>query len=218
MFGEKCFKCNERVKKKHNFCPYCGTNLNQSEESEDYGFLGKMDDSDFKLPFGFNMLMKPLVKELTKQMMELDKELKKQPKESNQSNNMNSGKRFTIHIGVPGSQPMKINTGNNNSQVVAKPMHLDLPKISGANLNKAKDFPRKEPTTNVRRLSDRVIYEVEIPGVDSADKVNLSVLEEGLEIKAIGEKVVYIKFIDILLPLKRYELRKDLLIVELGLK
>ena len=207
MFGEKCFKCNERVKKKHNFCPYCGTNLNESEASEDYGFLGKMDDLDFKLPFGFNMLVKPLMKELTKQMMELDKELKKQP---NESNNTNPSKRFTIHIGIPGSQPIKINTGN-NSQIVAKPMQLNLPKISGTNLNKAKDFPRKEPTTNVRRLSDKVIYEIEIPGVDSVEKVNLSVLEEGLEIKAIGDKVVYTKQRNAFLELPADEKFKSLL-------
>ena len=64
----------------------------------------------------------------------------------------------------------------------------------------------------------RIIYEIEMPGVASIDKVNLSVLEEGIEVKAIGDRTVYQKFIDVVLPLKKYELEKDLLTLELGLK
>lgn len=221
MFGEKCPRCDKRVSKKHDFCAFCGINLNAESnlDSEDFGFLGKDDDFGFKLPFGFNALMKPLMKELSRSMLELDKELKKEKQGDGEDKKGKSIGNFSIHIGVPGGKPMKLNLGSGNPgmQTMEKKT-FSLPKISNENFDKAKDYSREEPVTNVRRLSDRIIYELEIPGVNSIDKVNVSVLEDGIEIKAIGEKTVYQKFIDVVLPLGKIQMKKDLLVLELGLK
>ena len=221
MFGEKCPRCEKRVYKKYDFCPYCGINLTAQTnlDSGDLGFLGK-GDFDMKLPFGFNAFMKPLMRELSKQMLELDKELKKEQEKTDKDKGKSIG-RFSIHIGMPGSKPIKLNmsSGNVGSQMATKEGRVfALPKISDEDFDKAKGFSKKEPSANVRRLSDRIIYEIEMPGVASIDKVNLSVLEEGIEVKAIGDRTVYQKFIDVVLPLKKYELEKDLLTLELGLK
>jgi hypothetical protein len=224
MFGEKCPKCDGRVKKKHDFCAHCGINLNAEDnlDSDDFGFLGKNDNFDMKLPFGFNALMKPLMKELSKQMLELDKELKKE--QSNTSKEQPKGKsigHFSIHIGMPGSKPIKLDLGPGQpagKQVLQTKSNFNLPKISNEDFDKAKKYSRETPITNVRRLSDRIIYEFEIPGVSSIDKVNVSVLEEGIEIKAIGDKKVYEKLIDVELPLAKIQMKKDFLVLELGLK
>jgi hypothetical protein len=219
MFGEKCPRCDKRVSKKHDFCSYCGINLNAETnlDSGDYGFLGKDNDFDLKLPFGFNALMKPLMKELSKQMLELDKELKKDQGKGNEVNKKPAS-HFSIHIGVPGQKPIKLNTNMANPQVVARKKEVSLPKISDDRFEKAKNFTREEPKANMRRLSDSIIYEIELPDVSSMNDVNISVLEDGIEVKAIAKDVVFHKFLDVSLPLARYEFKKDFLVLELGLK
>jgi len=219
MFGEKCPRCDKRVSKKHDFCAYCGVNLNAEDSSSgNEGFLGNNDNLNFKLPFGFNALMKPLMKELSKQMLELDKELKKEQQDDNKGKKGKSVGHFNIHIGIPGQSPIKINTNNFSPKIASEKNEFNLPKISGADFDKAKNFPREEPNTNMRRLSDRLIYEIELPEVISLDKVNISILEEGIEVKAIAKNVVYNKLLDVTLPLNKCEFKKDLLVLELGLK
>tara|TARA_Y100000034_G_scaffold112851_1_gene147231 strand:+ start:707 stop:1309 length:603 start_codon:yes stop_codon:yes gene_type:complete len=199
-------------------------NAESNLDNGEFGLLGKNGNFDLKLPFGINALMKPLMKELSKSMMDLDKELKRE--QQGQSNNLNGEKKvsprgnFSIHIGMPGQKPIKLvpNGMNVNPQVVREKKVFSLPKISGEEFEKSKEFPREEPKTNVRRLADKVIYEIEVPGVGAIEKVDISSLEEGIEIKAIGKDVVYQKFIDVVLPLRRYELRKGLVVLELGLK
>ena len=222
MFGEKCPRCDKRVSKKHDFCAFCGINLNAETnlDSGEFGLLGKDGKFDLKLPFGFNALMKPLMKELSKSMVELDKELKREQGEVNKEKRIVPKGNFSIHIGVPGQKPIRLNASNPgvNAQMIAPKKVTSLPKISSAEFEKSKDFSREEPKTNVRRLSDRVIYEIEVPGVSGIEKVNISSLEEGIEVKAIGKDVVYDKFIDVVLPLKRYEFSKGMIVLELGLK
>lgn len=224
MFGEKCPKCSKRVKSKYDFCPYCGINLNPEADLDngEYGFLGKDDLNDLgiKLPFGFNALMKPLMKELSKQMTDLDKEIKGEQKHfKEEPKRTKAVKSFSIHIGIPGQNPIVLNSGNSGAQIITKnKKEFNLPKVSDNNLESLKNLPRKEPKTNVRRLSDRIIYEIGLPGVNSLDKINISNLEDGIEIKAIGKDVIFTKMIDVSLPLKRYDFKDNLLILELGLR
>ena len=144
----KCPRCESKVSKGFEFCPYCGLNL-IGKEREDYGFLGK-NDLDIQLPRGFNMLLKPLMKELNKQMVELDREIKK---EADKNPNKNVKTSFSITFGTPGQKPIRIeNFGmpQHQQQVTAKKKNaLNLPKISPGKLNKAKKFKRSEPLTDV---------------------------------------------------------------------
>ncbi len=116
MFGEKCPRCDKRVSRKHDFCGYCGINLNAESnlDNGEFGLLGKNGNFDLKLPFGINALMKPLMKELSKSMMDLDRELKREQGEGNKNSNEMNGKKvqprgnFSIHIGMPGQKPIKL--------------------------------------------------------------------------------------------------------------
>src|SRR3989344_2538895 len=75
-------------------------------------------------------------------------------------------------------------------------------------------LPRTEAKTNVRRMSDKVVYEVLASGIESADDVIVSKLESGYEIKAIGKNKVYVNSIPINLPMKGFSLSDKGLIVE----
>jgi len=221
MFGNKCVRCGKKVRKSYDFCPTCGNSLN-NKLNADYGFLGKNDfnDLDMKLPFGFNMLFKPLLKELQKQMVELDKELKKEPKDTKKIGMNHTS--FSIHIKAPGHKPIKLTTnefpGINPENIMENKnksaQTLVLPKISKDLIDKSKDFPRKEPETSVRRLADKIVYELLIPGVDSLSDINIRQLDAAFEVKAVSKKHVFNKSININLPLANYYLANEKLVLE----
>ena len=223
MFRETCPRCEKKFSKKYSYCPHCGYDRKAKKDMDEYGFLGKDEFDDLGLPFGFKMLLKPLMKELNKQMTELDKELKKEENELRKSKDTMKVSNFSIHIGVPGqksirmssSMPMtNINSGNRKTENLS----LVLPKIDRTLLLKAKELPREEPETIVRRLSDKIIYEISLPDVSSVNNINISKLEDSIEVKAISKKAVYSKTIDVPLPLLNYYFADGQLVLELGLK
>ena len=223
MFRETCPRCEKKFSKKYSYCPHCGFDRKAKKDTEDYGFLGKDEFDDLGLPFGFKMLLKPLMKELNKQMTELDKEMKKEENEFKKSNNTMKVSNFTIHIGVPGQKSIRMNssipmTNINSGSRKTENLSLVLPKIDRTLLLKAKELPREEPKTIVRRLSDKVIYEISLPDVSSVNNINISKLEDSIEVKAISKKAVYTKTIDVPLPLLNYYFADGQLVLELGLK
>lgn len=223
MFGNKCNKCGKRIRKSYDFCPTCGNSLN-NKFNADYGFLGKndIDDLDMKLPFGFNMLFKPLLKELQKQMVELDKELKKEQGGGKKSNISHTN--FSIHIKAPGQKPINLTTSDfpgmiSQNESINKSRNsnvqsLVLPKISRDVIDRSKDFPRKEPETSVRRLADKIVYELSVPGVPSLSGINIRKLDSAFEVKAVAKKEVFNKSISINLPLINYYFANDKLVLE----
>jgi len=76
------------------------------------------------------------------------------------------------------------------------------------------DLPRTEAKTSIRRIGDRLIYELNTLGVNSPQDIFISKTESGYEIKALGSKKVYVNSIQIDLPLRGYALQKNKLLVE----
>ncbi|MBI2628746.1 hypothetical protein HYW74_01540 [Candidatus Pacearchaeota archaeon] len=229
MFRQKCANCGKRISKKYEFCPHCGLNASSAFNEKDYGFLGKDDLKEFdelgmQLPFGFKMLMKPLMKELSKQMSELDREARKDGREINKKDisNERTFTRFDITIGMPGQKPIKIvgtggnfgKIGNMQNTIPLTNKTFKLPKIEPDALKKAKNFSRKEPETNIRRLADRVVYEISLPGVNSEKNINIANFEEALEIKAVSDKEVFTKNLKMKMPLLGYSFADEKLILE----
>jgi len=227
--SKKCPRCEEKVGKKFDFCASCGLDLRGRDNgnNRDYGFLGKNDfeDMGIKMPFGFNTIFKSLTKELGKQMFELEREMREESKRG--SKDVKEGKprvrtnSFSIHIGGPGIKSMRIDSGDLNGMKlnqVSKEVGLKLPKISDNDLKKIKDLKRREAETDVRRLSDRVIYEIAVPNVKSIGNVDISKLEKAFEIKAFSDKEVFVKNLDVTLPLINYFLKEEKLVLEFGLK
>ncbi|MEA3329595.1 MAG: hypothetical protein U9Q06_02515 [Nanoarchaeota archaeon] len=213
----KCARCGKTVAKDFGFCPSCGSKLGEGEKG-DYGMLGKndFDESEVKLPFGLGAMIRPLMRELTRQMSELDKELKQDAKPQGKDMKRTG---FSLHFSTPGQKPIKIETGTPVSQL-SKPVRkvLRLPKISSSLSKKFKKLKKVEPDANVRRLSNTVVYELGLPGVESLTEINISQLENAIEVKAMSDNCAYEKEIDIDLPLVNYNFEDSLLVLEFGLK
>ena len=217
---KKCNKCGKKIEEKYDFCPYCGNRFN-SENEEDWGMLGKNDlvnpTNEIKLPLGFNILFNSLMKNLSK---ELNNEIKKNSFENQENSRKITKDGVSISISTFGNGPPKIrvtNMGNKKSNSGKTEKKFDSIIFTKEQAKKFSSLPKEEPKTNVRRLSSKVVYELEIPGAES-ENVSIIKLENSIEIKAISKNKSYKKLIPINLPIVNYEIKEGKLILELGLK
>lgn len=201
----KCEVCSSKINDNYSFCPYCGSNLiDEEKEMKNFGMLGRNDISQSELEkdqfsqqgFGFtdkliNSLMSSLMKNLDKQF----KEMEKNPPEIKTFPN-----GIRIKIGPPQAQVQ-------NKKVQAK-------TITQEQMDRMSSLPRSSAKTNVRRLSNKVVYELSVPGILSPHDVFVSKTESGYEVKAIGSKKVYVNSLPIDLPIKGFSVSDNKLFVE----
>lgn len=227
---KKCGNCNEKIDKDYNFCPYCRASVKDNFDNEDWGMLGK-NDTEFlegiKMPLGFNTIFNSLLKNLNKQFSQMDGELLGENEKRSFEHTGNPGNRIkksgiSIKISTAQGRPPEIkirsfgNSENKNQrdsdQENVQPV---LKKFTEKEAKRFLSLPRKEPSTEIRRLANKVIYEIKIPGVKSLDDVSISQLENSIEIKALTKMKAYSKIIPINLPIRKYNLSKGKLILEL---
>src|SRR3989344_261639 len=211
MFNKKkCQNCGEKISNSYNFCPYCNTPLKDHFDEESFGLLGRNDSmEEVKLPLGFNHLFNSLIKNMNSQFKELE------------NHNMNHSQKrpeikkggISISISTSGNRPPEIKVtsfGNvpefkeRERQIERKTKVLQLP----SNTKTFSGVPKKEPETNVRRLSNKVVYEIDLPGVKSVDDVSIIQLENSIEIKALAKDKVFHKILPVNLPIRNYNLSK----------
>jgi len=217
IFGKKekkkCESCGGGIEDKFSFCPSCGNSIFDSEmEQEDFGLLGRNDFIEQQVdPFGpqsfgftdkiigsmFNSLMKNLDKQFRNQLRNVEKELDKTEVRS-----------FPNGISIKISGPVR------NKSVRQNNLNPRTREIGKEQLKKMSTFPRTEAKTNVRRVGDKVVYELATSGVTSPEDIFISKLESGYEIKALGSKKIYVNKVPINLPLKGFSILKNKLIVE----
>ena len=237
MFGsKKCSHCNRKIKKDFEFCPYCSSPI---DNKKDYGMLGKSDDLrelDEKLGRSFSSsgigssifekmiasTMKMIEKEMQKSMMD-NKMPKQMPNKINQNPNLKTnfelfinGKKVNLPGNIAGIQIEEVNgIPNMNSQnQPQKKLKAKMPKVSEEILEKSAKLPRKEAKSKVSRNSEKVIYELETPGLESVHNVLINQLENSLEVKAYTDKAVYFKNLKVKLQLLQYSLREGKLFLE----
>ncbi len=219
---KKCKNCGEKINESYNFCPYCRTPIRDFfKDDKEWGILGRndfMSHEDVRLPMGFNNLFNTLLKNLNKKFNEFED----MEDESKKSRVKKGGIGISIH--TSGNKPPKIKVrsfGNlpefkeEEKQVKKKVKSLKLP-VSDS--KKFAGLPKKEPATNIRRFSDKIIYEINMPGVKSIKDVSIIQLENSIEIKALAKNKVYYKIIPINLPVRNYNLLKEKLILEIEAK
>ena len=222
MFKKKtCKRCGEKNSEKNKFCSNCGYNLNENlgENEEDYGMLGKDDyletpenQMDMLSKTLFNSINSGILgKMLGSALKMLEKEMQKAEKQEMAKTN------FELYINGKKINPenVKFNQSNNN---VLRPKKNIVPSFVQKNFKKISNLPRKEPHINMKRISDEVIYEMDIPGVKSIEDIIISKLENSIEVKAIAKDKVYTKLIPVNLPIKKYNFSKDKLIIYLDAK
>ncbi len=227
MFKKKrCSNCGEKISDSYNFCPYCRAPLNQ-EGDEDWGMLGKNDfipgGNEIRMPLGFNSLFNNLMKSLGGQLGNLEmNEFDEEELRRGKPKIKKSGVSISIKTSdgkPPEIKVRKFGDGEKKRKdSKTKKAAPKTPKTKSFSGNKGKKFsklPKKEPKTNLRRLSDKVIYEIRIPGVKSLDDISINQLESSIEIKAVTKDKAYSKLIPVNLPIKKYNLSKGTLVLEL---
>jgi HSP20 family molecular chaperone IbpA len=236
MFGRKsCPNCNENISKNYDFCPYCGISFGKRKKN-DYGMLGEDDEieePDISNPFESilgKMSTGMLDKVLAGTIKMFEKEMEKQLKNSGKNIHPEFPQRTNFEIIINGKRinPKNIKFSekvlreekDNDEGNLEKRRRKSIPKISSENLKKISKLPKKEPSTNIRRLANKVIYELDIPGVNSIEDIYIAQLESSIEIRALAEdrKKAYSKLIPINLPIISYELNDGKLILELDAK
>jgi len=211
MFSKKCPSCNNKTEKEFDYCPTCGNNLTSEYEKEDYGYLGKNDtiEPENVSQFGgsfIDRIFNNTLKMLDKQMKSLTENLTE-----NQKSQQNSG--------LPNNLRVQFFVNGKNvfpQQRQLKPTKQQ-PTINRMNPEKMKRFsklPKQEPISKMKRLSGKIIYELEVPGVNNLDDILITPLENSIEIKALSDNIVYSKTLNMKLPLLRYGLDNGNLIVE----
>lgn len=223
MFKKKtCKNCKEKVSERFDFCPHCGA---KTSDSKDYGMLGKNDSRNERDEFndltknmfgGFNG--KIINKMLGGAMKMLENEMKKSLNEDMKGNNIGKT-NFELFINGKRINPDKIKVvrkPNSSKQKAPSQKKTILPTFDEELTKKFVSLNKKEPKTNIRRLSDKVIYELEIPEIKSIKDISIMILENSIEVKAVSEKTAYRKNISIDLPLKKYKLEKGKLILEMS--
>lgn len=228
MFSKKCQRCNRKIKKDFEFCPYCGLDFRgekRMKKQQDFGMLGSEDslfnetipNMNTNLPFGFNGLFNSLLKEVDKQFRELDKEIvNKQTAEKTRRIPNSNGISISIST-ASGKQPeIKVETFGKEFNKINKEKEIRIPKteITEEQARKVSKLPKKEAETQVRRLSNKVVYEISLPGINNLKDIVINKLENSVEIKAFSEKTAYFKLLPVNLPITNYSLKDSKLTIE----
>ncbi len=217
MFGKKCNNCDEKITGKFNFCPSCGNSTKNSGKN-DLGMLGENDFEETQNQMGETFIErlggKMMGKMFENAMKMLENEMSKEMNRQNNPNAQNLPKN-NFQLFVNGK---KINVGNMQPKKEKKVVEENPIELPNEPLRGYLKFPKKEPKTNVRRLSDKVIYEVSMPGIKSEKDISIVNLENSIEIKGVGKEVSYQKILPISLPITGYNLSRGKLVLELGIK
>ena len=209
MADKQCEKCGKSANNKYDFCPYCGNPL---DENNSWGMLGKNDlntDNPFNsMGLGGGFLNKMLGNAMKMMEKEMQKEIQ------------NTKPKTNLQLYINGK---KVNLGHGNIKIVKKekkqPKTLMPTNVfSKENQKRFANLPKEEPKTNVRRLSDRIIFDINMPEVKSMKDISITKLESSIEIKAIAKDKAYYKIIQVGLSLIDYYLDQGKLILELETK
>lgn len=227
MFNKReCNRCKRKIEEKYSFCPYCGNKFEpNNEDNGDWGMLGKNDFmpsmNEIKLPMGLNAIFNSLMKNMSK---ELNEQLSRNNFQANEKQPKNIKKNgLSISISTFGNGPPKIKVtqmGENPHQKKQEEIKEKIkPNVfTKEKLKKFSELKREEPKANIRRLSNGVVYELEMPDVKSLEDISIIKLENSIEVKALSKNKAYIKVIPINLPITNYNLSEGKLVLELGIK
>ena len=212
MARKICKNCGEKVNSKYSFCPNCGAPIRKNPQ-KDWGMLGKNDfenQSSSANPLLDSFTGKILNKMLGSAMKMLEKEMKKEFSQENIRPKTN------VKLMINGKE-INLN-GVKNLQKNTEKKEKILDNFSKKSLKKFSELPKKEPKTNVKRFSNTVVYEINLPGVKSLKDLSILKLENSIEIKAVAKDKAYSKILPVNLLILDYGLEKGKLTLELEAK
>ncbi len=198
-----CSECGSGIKSDFTFCPYCGLDLyNPEEDMRDFGMLGKEDsdqnEMEEQLVSNLGLTDKILGSLINNLMKNIDQQFRNY--EKTEIRTLPNG--IKINIGVPRS-------------IKPQQVKQKLPdKVTDEQIKKMGSLPRVTAKTDIKRLNDKLIYELNTPGLSSINDVIVSKLESGYEIKAIADKKIYVNSLPVNLPLNGFSISDNKLLVE----
>jgi hypothetical protein len=206
MFGKKCPNCDKKIQKDFIFCPYCAFPVKKNEEKDNFGMLGKEDStapaSILNSPAGqlggIDRILHSLMNQLGKELGNL---------------NGMPGRNFKIQIST--GIPQNLAIAKKPKKSVSRTEKFSKVEIPIEEIERRKSLPRREAESNVRRFSDRVVYEIKVPGVDKKDQILINQLDNCFEVRAYSDKLCYTKSIPIDADLIQSYLKEDVLVLEL---
>lgn len=215
---KKCANCNSKIEKDFDFCPSCGKKLKQNLD-DDFGLLGKNDflEMPFKEPNYFEEFTGGIISKMLKGTMKmLAKEMERDFKNS-QNPNVRSNFRLIVN-----GREIPINKMQENKIPIKKVQRTQreifLPKFTQKQQKKFSELKTISPKTEMRRLSDRLIYEIILPEVDSIKNISIAKMQNTVEVKSIAENFSYFKSIQINFPIIEVYFEKEILTLEFDTK
>jgi len=232
MFKKRCSHCNKKVERSFDFCPYCANPL--KDMKKEYGLLGRGDETELTenpadIPTKNQSFMDKLMGTAISSAMKMfEKELKQMDSQEKKLNQNQPLIDPNLQLFINGQRIPLPNQLNSRKGLIENPnMQEDgdleegktkilkkAPKISEETIKKSAKLPRKEARTKLTRLRDRVVYELETPGINSLNNVIVNQLENSIEVKAYTEQAVYIKTLKVKLPLISYSIKENRLFLE----
>lgn len=217
MFKKNCPKCNNKTQKNFEYCPHCGHDFNSNFHEEDYGILGKTDI--IKEDMFEKSMNSPFIEKMFNQTLKMfEKQMRKMQEDSNQNKNQdqfqsNTPIKHNIQFFINGEKISQENSQIRKRNIQPKKIKQNvMPKEK---LDRLAKLPKKEPSSKVRRIGAKIIYEINVPGVNDINDILINRLENSIEIKALSKDKVYSKTLNVNLPIIRYRLDNGNLFLEL---
>jgi predicted RNA-binding Zn-ribbon protein involved in translation (DUF1610 family) len=206
----KCDSCNNYINENYSFCPHCGVSyIDPIEEAREFGMLGKSDEnSDVNqlAPTSEGITDKIIGSVMQSIIKNMVSQIGNSQKKSNIPEIQSFPNGIKIKIGLP--TPIK---------KVQKKIVKQAQTLTEEQIEKMSKLPRATAKTNVRRLPDKVLYEISASGILSPEDIFISKTESGYEVKAIGKSKIYTNNLPINLPLKGYSISEKSLLFEFSL-
>jgi HSP20 family molecular chaperone IbpA len=216
MFNKiQCNKCGNKVNKGYSFCPECGNRVSHTDEKKEWGMIGKNDapTEEFQNPMFGGIGGKMINQMLNSAVKMLEKEMQKDM--VNRERKVETKTNFELYINGKRISPDKIKVTNRPIQKERQKNYFQNKFLSTEKIKEFSELPKIEPETNLRRVSNNIVYEISIPGVKSIENISIVKLEKSIEIKALAKDKAYSKVIPMSLNLLKYSLSKGKLVLEL---
>jgi len=206
MFGRQiCSRCGKKTSKKYDFCPSCGYSLKGKES---------FFEPAFKMGFPFNAIIKQLEKQISKEFRAMDSEM---PSFLDEEKKRPNAQGISINISSGNGQPIiRVKSlGNERAEDKKEVKENVMGKtLSEEDIIIFSKLPKEEPSTNIRRLTNKIVYEIDLPYVKK-ENIMVTKFQNSIEIKAFTKDKAFFKLIPISLPILKSQLKEGKLILEL---
>jgi HSP20 family molecular chaperone IbpA len=216
MFNKKCNHCKKELEKNFSFCPNCGK---PQKDPKKWGMLGQNDfinefDQISENMFGGNFLNKMVGSAMKMIEKEMEKSIPQSPVQKSNIKLYVNGKR----INPSNIKITKVPKAGVQKQQIQKPINSVEKKFTQKQKELYTKLPKQTPQTNLRRLANTIIYEINLPGVQKVEDVSIVRINKTTEIKALSKKTAYFKVLEMEYPVVNYDLQKNKLILELKIE